>query len=157
LRQQNTTMALQTFPFLAFFKKAPTARPARGTVHLRYDSENNNLIIVDSAGNTKSIASGDANATSGPEASTIMKRSSDGSSAIAYQFDMYDPDGVANATFLANGSLSDGVDRTYSLPQASGTLGVLRNYVDSASANAAVSVGDAWWDTTLKKVRVRLA
>jgi hypothetical protein len=41
-------------------------------------------------------------------------------------------------------------------PDASGTLGVLRAYANSTAANAAVSVGDAWWDTTLKKARVRL-
>jgi hypothetical protein len=41
-------------------------------------------------------------------------------------------------------------------PFASGVYGVLRNYADSTAANAAVSVGDVWWDTTLNKARVRL-
>jgi hypothetical protein len=39
---------------------------------------------------------------------------------------------------------------------AAGMLPVLRMYADSTAANAAVSVGDAWWDTTLNKARVRL-
>ena len=47
-------------------------------------------------------------------------------------------------------------NRTQTIPDTSGTLGVLRAYADSTAANAAVSVGDAWWDTTLNKARVRL-
>jgi len=34
---------------------------------------------------------------------------------------------------------------------------IIPQFVDSTAANAVVSVGDAWWDTTLDKVRVRLA
>lgn len=41
-------------------------------------------------------------------------------------------------------------------PAASGTLACLPAFANSTVANAAVSVGDAWWDTTLNKARVRL-
>jgi hypothetical protein len=44
-----------------------------------------------------------------------------------------------------------------SYPTASGFLSVLRGFVDSAAADAVVSIGDAWWDTTLNKARVRLS
>lgn len=43
------------------------------------------------------------------------------------------------------------------LPDVSGTIGILSEFANSAAADAAVSVGDAWYDTTLKKVRVRLS
>lgn len=45
----------------------------------------------------------------------------------------------------------------YQLPQKSGWVGILDGYANSAAANAAVSVGDSWWDTTLKKVRTRMS
>ena len=41
-------------------------------------------------------------------------------------------------------------------PDKSGAVGILPIYVDSAAANAVVSIGDAWWDLTLNKARVRL-
>jgi hypothetical protein len=44
----------------------------------------------------------------------------------------------------------------YSWPNASGTLPSLPAYADPTAANAAVAVGDVWWDTTLNKARVRL-
>lgn len=46
--------------------------------------------------------------------------------------------------------------REWALPDAGGSIGVLREFADAAAADAVVSVGDAWWDTTLKKARVRL-
>lgn len=47
--------------------------------------------------------------------------------------------------------------RSWTMPDRSGTLAALPAYVDATAANAAVSVGDVWWDTTLKKARVRLS
>jgi hypothetical protein len=47
--------------------------------------------------------------------------------------------------------------RSQYIPDAAGTYGILPNFADAAAANAAVLVGDAWWDTTLKKARVRLS
>lgn len=47
--------------------------------------------------------------------------------------------------------------RAANFPDQDGVVGILPNYNDSATANANVSVGDAWWDNTLKKVRVRLS
>jgi len=41
-------------------------------------------------------------------------------------------------------------------PDKAGAVCILPIYVDSAAANAVVSVGDAWWDLTLNKARVRL-
>ena len=41
-------------------------------------------------------------------------------------------------------------------PDKSGAVCILPIYVDSAAANAVVSIGDAWWDLTLNKARVRL-
>lgn len=48
-------------------------------------------------------------------------------------------------------------DRSVYWPDASGYLAVLPYFADSTAANASVSVGDAWYDTTLKKARVRLS
>lgn len=44
-----------------------------------------------------------------------------------------------------------------SYPSGTATVGMLRSFADSTAANAVVSVGDAWWDSTLLKVRVRLS
>lgn len=42
-------------------------------------------------------------------------------------------------------------------PSATATVASLRSFVDSTAADAVVSVGDVYWDTTLEKARVRLA
>lgn len=47
--------------------------------------------------------------------------------------------------------------RDYVFPDVNGTLPSLRPFADSTAANAVVSIGDAWWDTTLNKARVRLS
>ena len=48
-------------------------------------------------------------------------------------------------------------NRVWTLPDVEGVLPVLPSYANATAANAAVAVGDAWWDTTLKKTRVRLS
>jgi hypothetical protein len=49
-------------------------------------------------------------------------------------------------------------DSTIGIPEGDGEyIGLLRGYIDSTAADAAVSVGDVWWDTTLEKARVRLS
>jgi len=40
--------------------------------------------------------------------------------------------------------------------RTSGTLAVLPTFTNSTEANAEISVGDVWWDSTLNKARVRL-
>jgi len=47
-------------------------------------------------------------------------------------------------------------DREIFWPDAGGTAAVVPPFADSTAADLVVSVGDAWYDTTLKKVRVRL-
>ena len=47
--------------------------------------------------------------------------------------------------------------RTAAIPDVSGKVCILPTYADSTAANAAVSVGDVWWDTTLKKARTRMS
>lgn len=48
-------------------------------------------------------------------------------------------------------------NRVWTLPDVEGVLPVVASYANQTAANAAVAVGDAWWDTTLKKLRVRLS
>lgn len=72
-----------------------------------------------------------------------------------------DTEGTGTINLGSNGTRtvltgSATANRTVAIPDVSGAAGVLRQYADSTAANAAVSVGDAWWDTTLKKARVRL-
>lgn len=46
---------------------------------------------------------------------------------------------------------------SHTFPDVTGTVGTLPPFADTTAANAVVSVGDAWWDTTLNKARVRLS
>jgi hypothetical protein len=50
-------MALKTFPFIPLAKKAPTARPERGTVHLRYSPQEEGLVLVNANGESEPISS----------------------------------------------------------------------------------------------------
>jgi hypothetical protein len=55
-------------------------------------------------------------------------------------------------------TFTQGVDSyTWSYPESSGTITVLRAFAgESAAISGGVQVGDVWWDSTLKKARVRL-
>lgn len=47
--------------------------------------------------------------------------------------------------------------RAQAHPDVSGKIAVLPIFANSTAANAAVSVGDVWWDSTLKKARTRMS
>jgi hypothetical protein len=63
---------------------------------------------------------------------------------------------IADATFKVD-QLTPGIDRAMQLSDADGNVSIIPPFADDGEANAAVDVGDAWYDTTLKKTRVRLS
>lgn len=46
---------------------------------------------------------------------------------------------------------------THSLPMQDGTIPIVPSYTDLTAANAALSSGEFWWDSTSKKLRVTTA
>lgn len=87
----------------------------------------------------------------GAGAHSIVLNQSGGSSA---SFTMFADSGFGAMIFPPIGYSAN---RLLELPDADGVLSSLRSFVDQTAANAVVSVGDAWWDATLLKARVRLS
>jgi len=84
----------------------------------------------------------------------LLKADENGDISFRY-VNILDQETGFNVTIAANLNQIT-APRTASFPNVTGMVGVLRSFADSTAANAAVSVGDAWWDTTLNKARVRL-
>jgi hypothetical protein len=57
--------------------------------------------------------------------------------------------------FASLASLS--ANRSYTVPDVSGSIPIVPSYSDLTAANAALAAGDFFWDTTLKKLRTATA
>lgn len=75
----------------------------------------------------------------------------------SYFFRIYDPDAGPPTYIQLEHLESPSPNQSAKLPNKTGAVCILPIYADSTAANAAVSVGDAWWDLTLNKARVRLS
>jgi hypothetical protein len=68
---------------------------------------------------------------------------------------LFKQDGIASTCQLGPVGLT--APRVWVLPDQAGVVCILPPYANEAAANAAVSVGDGWYDTTLKKARTRMS
>lgn len=85
----------------------------------------------------------------------LVKFGMNGSLSCALQIYIYDNGGPNRYTLIQHATALT-QNREIKIPDKDGMIGVLPLFADSIAAAAAVSIGDAWWDTTLNKVRVRL-
>lgn len=165
-----------TFNFLRLRVKPPVkSPPPRNFVDLYYDPEEGTIKAINAAGEVVafySVGGGGGSITSSDVTDATSDGATNGGKLLKSASGILPP-GEAGGIRLIHltipqtaGSVNE-VRIDYSRvqkggalmdwPAASGTLACLPQYANSTAANAAVSVGDAWWDTTLNKARVRLS
>lgn len=85
----------------------------------------------------------------------LLKFGMNGSISALLQIYLWD-NGGPNRYFLIQHATALSQNREGKLPDKDGMFGVLPIFANSIAADAVVSVGDVWWDSTLNKARVRL-
>ena len=169
--------------FVRFRKNTPPEVPPTGCVDLLYDTEAGSFVLKRESGETETLGGSTIETSTGgngiEDSGKAAEYGVDGNlrsttATIGPESGEFGLDGCVYINFgvgASSGTITlfkggsgatinadDITDtRTLRIPDASGAIGILRQYANDTAANAAVSVGDTWWDTTLKKARVRLA
>jgi hypothetical protein len=165
--------------YLRFRKTIPSTvgRPPNDRIDMFYSSAAGKFVARDAQGNAVKF---DADAGSNIETSTGGNGVADeGKAALfgdggtltvsglasVFGNDYVAISGVGEITFSKNNDAEQGqvsaatltAPRQWQLPDASGVAPMVPAYADLTAANAALSSGDYWWDTTLKKLRIATA